>query len=67
MKRKGKGWWTVVFNAALVLLGILPAISETLADLYPGWMATKGVMIIGMVGLALRLVTNTPVGKSEAP
>ena len=59
-----KGWWTIAFGALITMLGGLTA-----ADLVPYVGETwAGVVIaaIGVVIMALRVITNTPVG-SKVP
>lgn len=58
-----KGWWTIIFGALVTMLGGL-----TVADLVPyfgeEW---AGIVIsaIGVVIMALRVITNTPVGSKK--
>jgi hypothetical protein len=61
-----KGWKTTLFNVALVALGILPGLQAQLSEVFPQWMADHGLVWIGIGGLVLRAVTNTPIGQKES-
>jgi hypothetical protein len=57
-----KGYRTLAFNAALALFGVAQAFDWTsvLGSAQAGYV----VSAIGVVGMVLRALTTTPVGKS---
>lgn len=60
-----KGWKTLIFGAAVTLLGVVPDLIPALEALLPQWMATKGTALIGILIIVLRAITTTPVLSSE--
>jgi len=58
-----KGWKTIVFSIATILLGVLQdaGVTNIIAQ-HPGTVTT----VIGFLILVLRLITTTPVFQSTA-
>lgn len=56
-----KGWKTIVFNLVLALLGVLE--TTNWVDVIPENWAGVVMLIVGALGLWLRGLTTTPVGK----
>lgn len=56
-----KGWRTIAFSGALILLGALETtnIADAVPDAYDG----IALALVGLVTAVLRFVTTTPVGK----
>ena len=56
-----KGWKTIAFNLALTVVGVLQ--TANWVDILPGQYTGPLVAVLGMIGMWLRSVTNTPVGQ----
>lgn len=54
------GWRTIIFNAALAVVGVLQ--TANWVDVLPSQYVAPLVAVIGMVGIWLRSITKTPVG-----
>ena len=64
MARRLKGWRTILFSLLVATVGVLEATNW--ADLIPdgpqkGWI----ILLIGIATAWLRVITTTPVGKSD--
>jgi hypothetical protein len=59
-----KGWKTLAFNAALAVLGVLQAADWV--DLLGSERAGIAVTVIGIIGAALRFMTDTPAMKGRS-
>lgn len=57
-----KGWKTLAFNVGLAVLGVLQA---NWVDLLGSERAGIAVTVIGIIGVVLRFVTDTPAMKSS--
>lgn len=56
------GWKTLIFNAAVSLLGVAQSADWT--NILGSQNAGYAAIGVGIVGAVLRLFTSTPVGKS---
>lgn len=58
-----KGWKTILVALATATIGLLEQfdITQIVPDVYDG----LALAVVGVVMAGLRLVTSTPVGKSE--
>lgn len=55
-----KGWKTLAFNLALIAIPVIDYVTNNgQASISPAWL-----LGIGAVGIVLRAVTTTPIGKS---
>lgn len=59
-----KGWKTLIFNAAIAVLGVLQAADWV--DLLGSERAGIAVIAIGIIGAILRFLTDTPALKDKA-
>lgn len=59
-----KGWKTLAFNIAVSVIGVLQAADWV--DLLGSAQAGYAVTAIGIVGAALRFITDTPIGRGSA-
>ena len=59
-----KGWKTILFNAAVAIVGVLQAVDwiDVLGSERAGIVVTG----IGLVGTVLRFLTNTPALQSRS-
>jgi hypothetical protein len=65
-KRRLKGWRTLLFGAAVALLGLLDALSALdITPLLPEGKAGAAMAAIGVVTIVLRLVTTGPIGVAQ--
>lgn len=58
-----EGWKTIVTAAIILLLSFLVQITGV--EIFPGEQEAVVAGIIALIMIALRVVTKTPVGKSE--
>lgn len=59
-----KGWKTLALNAALAVLGVLEATDWV--DLLGSERAGIAVTVIGIIGVVLRFMTDTPAMKGKS-
>ena len=58
-----RGWRTVAFNLAIAIVGVLEVTDMT--ELLGSERAGMAMTAIGIVGMVLRSVTTTPVGRRQ--
>ncbi len=59
------GWKTIIFNGLLMLTGVLAEFGVVLPEAFAQDVNGVILALVGVVGIALRAVTNSPIGKPE--
>lgn len=58
-----KGWRTLILNIAVAVGGVLVAANWN--DILPEKYAWSAAAIVGLVNIAMRYITTTPIGKAS--